>query len=157
MTSGMLTARTVEAGSASGRLRLLKEPISFWGDVDVQTGRIVAPRHPDYGVSLAGQIVLLPSVKGSSSSSSVIAELLRRGCAPRALLLPRADLIVALGAIVSRELYGLVLPIACLDQAEWHELVALQGDIEVQLNADDLGTTHIRWTEARSPIHEAQE
>ena len=46
----------------------------------------------------------MPSGRGSSSSSSVLAEAIRAGTAPAAIVLGEADPILALGAIVAREL-----------------------------------------------------
>jgi uncharacterized protein len=53
----------------------------------------------------------MPSGRGSSSSSSVLAEAIRAGTAPIAIVLFEPDPILALGAIVARELYGRTIPI----------------------------------------------
>ena len=53
----------------------------------------------------------MPSGRGSSSSSSVLAEAIRAGTAPAAIVLGEADPILALGAIVARELYGTTIPV----------------------------------------------
>jgi predicted aconitase with swiveling domain len=50
-------------------------------------------------------------VRGSSSSSSVLAEAVRAGCAPAAILLGEPDLILAVGAAVAKELYGIRVPV----------------------------------------------
>ena len=42
-----------------------------------------------------------------------------------------ADLIVALGAIVARELYGAVMPIVVVDAAVWQRLRDLEGMLTV--------------------------
>ena len=97
------------AGAATAPLLRLAAPISFWGGVDPETGSVCDPRHPDYGTSLAGRVVWIPSTIGSSSSSSVLAELIRLGLAPAALLIGRRDPILSLGAVVADEMgYGSV-------------------------------------------------
>lgn len=53
----------------------------------------------------------MPSGRGSSSSSSVLAEGIRAGTAPMAIVLLEPDPILALGAIVARELYGRTIPV----------------------------------------------
>jgi hypothetical protein len=53
----------------------------------------------------------MPSGRGSSSSSSVLAESIRAGTAPAAIVLGEADPILALAAIVARELYGKTTPV----------------------------------------------
>ena len=107
----MSEARTLVAGTAEGRALVLGEPLSFWGGVDPATGDIIDARHPQHGANVAGRILVMPSGRGSSSSSSVLAEAIRAGTAPTAIVLGEADPILALGAIVARELYGLTIPV----------------------------------------------
>ena len=107
----MAEARTLVAGSAEGPALVLDEPLSLWGGLDPQTGRIIDVRHPQRGTNVAGRILVMPSGRGSSSSSSVLTEAIRVGTAPAAMVLGEADPILALGAIVARELYGKVTPV----------------------------------------------
>ena len=107
----MADARTLVPGTAEGRALVLDEPLSFWGGVDPETGDITDFRHPQHGASVTGRILVMPSGRGSSSSSSVLAESIRSGTAPAAIVLGEADPILALGAIVARELYGKVTPV----------------------------------------------
>lgn len=57
----------------------------------------------------------MPSGRGSSSSSSVLAEAIRRGTAPAGILLERPDPILAVGAIVAEFLYGISMPLVVCD------------------------------------------
>jgi hypothetical protein len=57
----------------------------------------------------------MPGGRGSSSSSSVLAEAIRAGTAPAAIVLTDPDPIIALGALVARELYGVSIPIVVLE------------------------------------------
>jgi uncharacterized protein len=103
------------AGQAEGEVLKLAKPISFWGGVDPKTGRISDPRHPDHDRELAGRILVLPGMIGSSSSSYIMLELMAIGRAPAALVLAEPDAILGLGVVVAREMgYGsipvLVLP-----------------------------------------------
>lgn len=97
------------AGDA-GRL-VLDEPLSLWGGVDPTTGTIVDVHHPQRGHCIAGRVVVMPSGRGSSSSASVLAEMARRGTAPAAIVLGEPDLILAIGAEVAWELYGVRVPV----------------------------------------------
>jgi predicted aconitase with swiveling domain len=63
------------------------------------------------GRSVTGAIVAMPSGRGSSSSSSVLAESIRAGIGPAGILLAEDDRIVALGALVAAELYGASVPV----------------------------------------------
>ena len=114
---------TVLAGGvAQGLVLRLDEPLSFWGGIDPETGLVIDARHPQRGTSVAGQVLVMPSVRGSSSSSSVLAETVRAGCAPAAILLGEPDLILAVGAAVAEELYGIRLPIIQLSRVELAEI-----------------------------------
>ena len=85
----------------------LSEPLSFWGGVDPQTGRIIDESHPQVGKSIAGRVLRMPHSRGSSSSPSVLAECLRLGTGPTAIILDRPDPMVTLGTAVARILYGI--------------------------------------------------
>lgn len=113
MTDGTrdpLVARPLTRGVGTGALVRLCEPVSFWGGVD-HAGTVIDRHHPDLGTSLTGRVVAMTSGRGSSSASSVLAELIRSGHAPAAIVLELADPILALGALVADELYGVTLPI----------------------------------------------
>jgi len=107
----MVSGRPLVAGSACGPLLRLTHPISFWGGVDPVAGEVVDPRHPQFGASIAGTVLALPAAVGSSSSSAIMLELLREGKAPAAILMGRADAILALGVVVARELGYRPIPV----------------------------------------------
>ncbi|MEP7040542.1 MAG: DUF126 domain-containing protein [Chloroflexota bacterium] len=113
-----MKGRVLADGVASGLALRLDEPLSFWGGVDPGTGQIIDVRHPQRGMSVTGRVLVMPSVRGSSSSSSVLAETVRAGCAPAAILLGEPDLILAVGAAVAEELYGSRLPVLHLPLAD---------------------------------------
>ena len=98
-------------GEALAPALVLSEPLSFWGGVEVETGGIVDRSHPGHGKSLAGQILVMPCGRGSSSSSSVLAETTRRGVGPAGIILARPDPILTVGSIVAHSLYNLHCPI----------------------------------------------
>jgi predicted aconitase with swiveling domain len=104
-------ARALCPGRASGDALVLDAPLSFWGGLDPATGRLIDVHHPQHGEVLAGRVVVMPSGRGSSSSSYVLAEAIRAGTAPAAVVLGEPDAIVALGAIVAAELYGTEVPV----------------------------------------------
>ena len=74
-------------------------------------GTIIDRHHPQCGVSLTGRVVVMTAGRGSSSSSSVLAEQIRAGTAPAAIVLAEPDTILLLGAVVAAELYGRCLPV----------------------------------------------
>jgi predicted aconitase with swiveling domain len=114
----------------------LTRPLSLWGGVDPVRGAIVDPRHPQFGASIAGTVLLIPEPIGSSSSSAIMLELIREGTAPAAIVLGRRDAILALGAVVARELGYEAGPIVEVAPAELGSvpegarLSVIDGEIE---------------------------
>jgi predicted aconitase with swiveling domain len=105
------------AGAAEGQALVFSHPLSFWGGIDAETGDITDHSHPGLGQNVAGRILVMPSGRGSSSSSSVLAEAIRRGTAPAGILLQRPDPILAVGAIVAEFLYEIRMPLVVCDIA----------------------------------------
>jgi predicted aconitase with swiveling domain len=109
-------------GDATGETVVLDAPLSFWGGYDPVEGVIVDHSHPQRGLSLAGKIVVMPHGRGSSSSSAVLAEALRIGTGPAAIVLHEADQIVVTGALVAKLLYEIDCPVVVgeiTDQGRW--------------------------------------
>jgi len=117
-----LAARTLTPGRAEGPAFVLEGPLSFWGGVDSESGRMIDGRHPQFGEALSGRVVLLPAGRGSSSSSSVLAEMVRAGTAPAAIVFLESDAILVLGAVVAGELYGRSLPMVQLDEHDYRSI-----------------------------------
>ena len=97
--------------AVQGRALVLDEPLSLWGGLDPATGLVVDARHPQRGERVTGRVLVMAGVRGSSSSSSVLAEAARAGTAPRAIVLGERDLILAVGSAVAWELYGVQIPV----------------------------------------------
>jgi predicted aconitase with swiveling domain len=107
--------RTLVPGRAEGTALVLDEPLSFWGGLDPATGTIVEANHPQRGASVTGRILVMPSGRGSSSSSTVLAESLRLGTGPAGIVLGELDEIIAIGALVAGELYGRTIPVVVVE------------------------------------------
>jgi predicted aconitase with swiveling domain len=112
-------ARAYAVGDAEGQALVLTEALSFWGGIDVTTGRIIDRSHPDVGTCVTGTILIMPGGRGSSSSSSVLAESLRKQTGPAALILATPDPILTVGALVAESLYGVRCPIVVCAIAEF--------------------------------------
>lgn len=94
---------------------VLKLPtLSLWGGVDPSTGALSDPALPHCGVSVKDKVLMIAEPVGSSSSSAVLLELLHAGNAPAAIVLGRADAIVALGILVAREMGWATIPLALM-------------------------------------------
>jgi uncharacterized protein len=117
-------AVTLVPGAASGPILRLDEPLSFWGGLDSATGTIIDRLHPQRGACVAGRILIMPTGRGSSSGSATLAEALRLGNGPAAILMLERDAIVVVGAMVAVELYGLACPVAVANGEDWEALAA---------------------------------
>ena len=130
-------SRVLLAGYARGPALVLEEPLSFWGGLDPATGEIIDRRHPQSGRIVTGTVLCMPAGRGSSSSSSVLAEAIRAGTAPAAIALGEPDGIVALGAIVAHELYGTSVPVVVAGRDSWSsvtdgaEVTVRNGELEL--------------------------
>lgn len=140
-----MRGRPLAPGEATGRALVLDEPLSLWGGVDPASGAITDAHHPQRGASVAGRVLVMPGARGSSSSASVLAEAVRAGRAPAAILLGAPDLILAIGAAVAEELYGHRLPIVVLHPAT----LASIGDGE-ELTVHERGYVRREGRPARS-------
>jgi hypothetical protein len=104
-------ARPYAPGEGAGAALVLSQPLSFWGGIDVDSGRIIDHSHPHRGASVTGAVLVMPAGRGSSSSASVLAESIRRATGPIAIVLSTADPILTVGALVAGSLYGARCPI----------------------------------------------
>ncbi len=100
----VVTAEIVIPGMARGPVLRSTRPLSFWGGVDPATGTITDPESEHCGTRVAGQVLMLAATRGSSSSSSVLLELIVAGTAPAAIILGQIDAILGIGILVAREL-----------------------------------------------------
>ena len=105
-----LEARALVSGTASGPVAAIA-PLSFWGGFDPVSGLIIDRSHQAFGQSLRARILVMSAGRGSSSSSSVLAEAIRLGTAPAAIVLSEPDAILATGAMVAETLYRRTCPV----------------------------------------------
>ena len=124
MSGRVFDAAALSSGAASGPPLRLDEPLSFWGGLDLATGRIVDRWHPQRGANLAGRVLMMPAGRGSSSGSAALAEAIRAGVGPAAILLLERDPIVVVGAMVAAELYGRECAVVLAREADWDRLAA---------------------------------
>ena len=122
----MIRARMLCGGEAEGEVLALDEPLSFWGGFEPRTGVILDVHHPQRGVSVKDTILVMTETRGSGSAPGAIAEAIRLGTAPRAIILSEADVNLAIGAEVAATLYGRRCVVASVTQAELQLLAAMR-------------------------------
>jgi len=120
----------------------LDAPISFWGGVSVADGRLMERREGATRGSVGGTALFIRELRGSSSASSVLLELIHRRIAPAAIILAAPDAILALGVLAAREMGWPTPPILRLAAAEQERIpdgatvaVRESGEIVVIANA----------------------
>jgi predicted aconitase with swiveling domain len=104
-------ARVLVPGSAEGIALRLDESLSFWGGYDPANGEIIDVHHPQYRARVRASILFIPESRGSAGTPAGIAESLRNGSGPAAIVLGEGDVNIAVGVLVANRLYGLAVPV----------------------------------------------
>ena len=93
--------RTISRGCAEGEVLITSDAISFLGNIDPKTGKVVDGNHELFGQSIKDKVLVFPHGKGSTVGSYVIYQLFKNGVAPAAMINLESEPIVAVGAIIS--------------------------------------------------------
>ena len=96
-----IKGRGVVKGCARGKALVADATLSFWGEVDAITGKVIAVGHPLQGQCLAGRVLVIRSTKGSSGTPMMLRLAWLEGKAPAALVNAEVDGLAALGCIVN--------------------------------------------------------
>ncbi|MEM9950153.1 MAG: DUF126 domain-containing protein [Chloroflexota bacterium] len=123
MVKHTISSQVIVAGEASGAVLRLSEPLSLWGGLNPDTGEIIDRHHPQSGEIVTGKMIVMPSGRGSSSASSILLEAVRQRTAPAGIILREMDGILALGAVVARELYEIDLPVVVVATDDYDLLI----------------------------------
>ena len=129
----ILIGRPIVAGPAQGTALVSKEPLSFWGGFCPRTGEIIDRRHERSGAIAAGRVLVFPRGRGSSTSSATLMESIKAGVAPAAIINLKVDPILALGSIVSDELFHRTVPIVVLTEKDFF---AIREDDNLTIEPD---------------------
>ena len=130
-----LDGRPIVAGSGGGEVLYANQPLSFWGGYDAVSGRITDTHHPLAGATAAGKALVLPATRGSSTTTAVLLEAIRRETAPAALITRGVDAFLALACVVGQEMYErspvlvAVGETAFQELADWPALVVREGTL----------------------------
>ncbi|MCX6802365.1 MAG: DUF126 domain-containing protein [Candidatus Diapherotrites archaeon] len=119
-----LKGRTIYAGKAEGEALVSKDPLSFYGGVDLEKGIVVEKGHCLEGKSIAGKVLVFPNGKGSTVGSYAIYRLKKAGKAPAAIVNKECETIVAVGAIISE--------IPCVDRID---IAKIKDCVKVKVDA----------------------
>lgn len=123
----MTRTRILQGGAARGKVLALDAPLSFWGAFDPRTGVIIDIHHPQCGTCISGTILMMRETRGSGTAPGGMAEAIRLGTAPAAIILVKPDINLAVGAEVARTLYGRSCPILAVAEGDYAELIRQPG------------------------------
>jgi predicted aconitase with swiveling domain len=122
----ILNGRKISTGNALGQALVTSMGISFFGGVDPETGKVVEKGHELEGQSIAGQVLVFPTGKGSTVGSYTLYRLKKAGLAPAAIVNAEAETITAVGCIISE--------IPCVDQISTDQL---KTGMQIRVDADN--------------------
>jgi predicted aconitase/predicted aconitase with swiveling domain len=156
MTRQFMTACHLTGGSAQGPLLYSDTALSFWGGVHPATGEVIDRHHPLSGNIITGQVLAIPSGRGSCTGSSVLMEIILNGHGPAALILEQPDEILVLGAIVAELVFGHQLPVVSLGTEGFQRLcgarwVNLQANGQLIASSEPGPITALPSTESAIP------
>ncbi len=127
----VVRGRGIVKGRAGGPALVAQEAVSFLGDVDIATGRIVGDLPSVRGQSVAGKVLVLPASRGSAGAWRFLYQLYKHGTHPVALVcrdLP--DPSVVQGAILAG------IPIVC--DPEEDVLATIENGTKVDVDGDGI-------------------
>ncbi|WP_158970460.1 aconitase X swivel domain-containing protein [Chachezhania sediminis] len=129
MADGIWQARGVVKGRAQGKALVSQTALSFLGDLDIRSGKVVGRSSDLLGTCVAGRVLVLPASRGSAGAWRFLYQLKVHGTHPAALILrDLPDPSVTQGAILAE------VPIVVDPEAAfWTDL--RDGDM-VQVNGD---------------------
>jgi len=127
-----MKGRSISSGKAKGQALVSREPIGFYGGVDVKTGIVIEQGHELQGELIKDRILVFPRGKGSTVGSYVIYGLAKNGVGPRAIINRETETIVATGAILA--------DIPCVDGIDLSSIQT--GDI-LEVDADAGTVKHV--------------
>ena len=100
--SELYKGRSISEGIAEGEALVTSQPLSFFGGVDPVSGIIMDRGHELFGVKIAGKVLVMPPLKGSTASTYTIFRLSENRLAPSAIIIGKADTIVTVGVILGK-------------------------------------------------------
>ena len=130
-----IRCRGLVKGKAQGEALVAPTTLSFWGEVDPVSGRVIAAGHPLEGETLRGKILVIQSTKGSSATPLVIGLAHSEGNAPAAFVNTRVDCLAVLGCVVNQ------IPMVAELEGDPFELIRSGDYVEVDADSGRIVVT----------------
>lgn len=114
-----LKARIIKSGKVQGEALVSREPISFFGCVDMETGIVTEKSHELYGKGIKDKILVFPYGKGSTVGSYALYRLKKNNASPKGMINKECEPIIAIGAIISEIPCVDKIPIEKINTGDW--------------------------------------
>lgn len=129
-----IKCRGLVKGSARGPALVAREPISFLGDLEIQTGRIVGELPSVKGAEVCEKVLVMPGSRGSAGAWRFIYQMYKHHTNPVALVSQMPpDPSVVQGAILAG------IPVVCelaedvIESIENGEIIEVDGEGVIKL------------------------
>lgn len=96
-----LKGRGIIEGHCKAEALVSTKPISFLGDVDPKTGKVVGKNLDIYGECVTDKVLCFPHGHGSTVGSYVLYSLAKNKLAPKAIVNEKADPVIVVGAVIA--------------------------------------------------------
>ena len=107
----MLKGRTVVEGEmVEGEALVSSMPFGFFGGVNPGTGIVIDKWHDLYGKNMKDKILVYTEGRGSTVGAAIMLELARTGCAPKAILFNKSEIITVTGGVLAKKFYDCNMP-----------------------------------------------
>lgn len=123
------SARGIVAGKAAGPALVSAEAVSFLGDIDIKSGRVVGDLPSIRNGLVRGTVFVMPYTRGSAGAWRFLYQLFKHGNHPVAIVSTMVpDPAVIQGAILSG------IPIVCAPENEFVRAVTNGQRVEVEVS-----------------------
>jgi predicted aconitase with swiveling domain len=130
-----IKCRGLVKGRAEGEALVAPTTLSFWGEVDPLSGRVIAEGHPLQGECLRGKVLVIESTKGSSATPLVLGLAHQEGNAPVAMVNTNVDALAVLGCVVNE------IPMVTSPEQDPFEAIKTGDHLEVDADNGTLVVT----------------
>jgi predicted aconitase with swiveling domain len=96
-----LKGRGIIEGCCKAEALVSAKPISFLGDIDPKTGKVIEKNLDIYGECITGKVLCFPHGHGSTVGSYVLYSLAKNKLAPKAIVNEKADPVIVVGAVIA--------------------------------------------------------
>ncbi len=96
-----IKGRVISRGFAEGEVIVSRRKFSFLGDVDVETGKVIAEDSDIRGETISNKIFVFPGGRGSTVGTYILLRMKKKETAPKAIINVETEPIIAVGAIIA--------------------------------------------------------